>query len=303
MDKIQNTVGNFNQKANEVISGLPMPLLISLSVIIVAVVTYFIRAYFKLTVEWKRYVTCGRCYTRFKNKSSNIVGMRPISSHLIPNPNSGNDCTYSMWLYIADWNTNYGKWKAVFSKSPTFPTCSSSVKWDMVPNQCPGVWLGDTLNNLRVVVQTTVAVPKRCMHLAEDLGADESSTAPATASSLSIADCMKVPQANTMDVPILEFSEMENVPIGKWFQFTFILRDNFVELYKNGDLFSTTPLKGKPRQNVLPGRFSPVNPFGGRMCNFRYMPHALLVPMIRRLYVYEASMSFLDIADPMEDDK
>jgi hypothetical protein len=220
----------------------------------------------------------------------------------LPNPNSGNDCTYSMWIYVADWNTNYGKWKALFCKSPTFPTCSDSVKWDMVANQCPGVWLGDTTNNLRVVVQTVVAVPTQCMQLSAETPPTASSQSAAPLDSpFSMADCMTRPQTDTTDVPILEFIEMENVPIGKWFQFSFILRDSFVELYKNGDLFSTTPLKGKPKPNVFPGRFSPTNPFSGRMCNFRYMPFALRLPMIRRLYQYEANMSFIHTIDPMAD--
>jgi hypothetical protein len=308
MGDFTSRMKQFNAKTEGVISGLPKPVIIGLTIIAVVGVAYIVRMYYARRKAWKRWVSCGRCYTRFENRAANIVGLRAIESSRLPNPNSGDDCTYSMWLYVADWTTNFGRWKSVFSKSPAFPTCSAGVKWDMVPDQCPGIWLADTVNDLRIVVQTQVAVPARCLASAANAAgvAEVALETPAKASAggtLSFADCIKTPQRDMRQVPILEHVEMKNVPIGKWFQFTFILRENFVELYRDGQLHTTTALLGKPQHNVFGGRFAATNPFSGRMANFRYMPFALLLPMIRRLYSSESGQSFKDSVDPMKDDR
>jgi hypothetical protein len=201
-----------------------------------------------------------------------------------------------MWLYIADWTTNYGKWKSVFCKASSFPSCSS-ITWDMVGDQSPGIWLGDTVNNLRVAFQTEVAIPTACI---------QPNVPPGDKGPDNLMACVREYSRRTDTsitmTPVLEYSEIRNVPIGEWFQITIVLRGQFIELYQNGNLHTTTNLLGTPSLNTSIGQFAFANPFSGRMAFFRYMPFAVTVSLIQEMYAYENRQSFLKDIDPMQDD-
>jgi len=157
------------------------------------------------------------------------------------------------------------------------------LNWKMIGNQCPGVWLTDTVNNLRFVVSTSASIPA--------CGGGATETPDSCIATVS------VPTANTN---ILEYADLNNVPIGKWFQLTATVMNRHLELYLNGELTQTTILRGTPVFNNNDGQFVASSPFNGRLANFRYMPHSLPIQAIRELYEKESKLSFLRIKNPTE---
>jgi len=161
--------------------------------------------------------------------------------------------------------------------------------------------LDDTVNNLRVVFQTEVPIPTACL----DPSNITTNSADKSSSNNGLMDCVEeYSKKNDTSItysPVLEYSEITNVPIGEWFQITVILRNKFIELYQDGNLYQTTHLMGTPLLNPIEGRFGFANPYNGRITNFRYMPFALTVPVIKELYAYESNQSFIKEYDPMQD--
>lgn len=274
---------------------------IFLAIFIAIGVTNYVRA----RQRWKRYVECGSCLLRFKNRIINLAGQRPLSSRLLPAPKAGNDFTYTMWLYVADWYTHYNKWKSVFCKSPTFPTGCSSLAWNMVGEQCPGIWMADKVNNMRFVVQTNVSVPTTCLYgdLSSSSSSGKSEKGKSVEQSSDLTNCIRENQGYpTEQTPMLEYADLEDFPIGRWFHITLIVREGVLELYRDAKLVSTTTLIGTPNMNMGMGRFGAINPFSGRMAYFRYMDVAVPLPVLREMYGYEKIQSFHRDPDPMQED-
>lgn len=64
----------------------------------------------------------------------------------IPNPSSGYNLSYSMWIYVRDWDYRFGKWKNIMWKGNT-----------TVPRHSPSVWLYPLTNSIKVVTSHTGA--------------------------------------------------------------------------------------------------------------------------------------------------
>ena len=67
-----------------------------------------------------------------------------ISSSTLPTGDGTNSYTYSIWVYVTDWNYRYGQDKVIFAR--TKPGAAGASK----PINCPMVSLGKTQNNLQV---------------------------------------------------------------------------------------------------------------------------------------------------------
>lgn len=336
-------------------SGGGKSLCIVFGVALAIALVVFVVKYLQWRKRWNRYVACGACMERFRNRIVNLAGQRPLSSRLLPAPKYGSDFSYCMWIYVGDWYTHFGRWKSVFCKSPNFPTGCPALTWNMVGAQCPGIWMADKTNDLRVVVQTEIAVPSVCVADAVDAivvdnpgttacdvycpassKAPESTCVSATHTDTketarcdatnpqgltcvcrppetaavkrartpeSIAACITSnPGVVTTQLGILEYADLKNIPVGKWFHLVVVVRGKLIEIYRDAELFSTTTLTGTPKMNLGMGRFGAANPYSGRMANFRYMPHALPLPIIQHLYAYEKAWDFRSDKDPMQED-
>lgn len=64
----------------------------------------------------------------------------------IPNPSSGYNLSYSMWIYIRDWDYRFGKWKNIMWKGNT-----------TVPRHSPSIWLYPLTNSIKVDTSHTGA--------------------------------------------------------------------------------------------------------------------------------------------------
>jgi len=65
----------------------------------------------------------------------------------------GGQFTYSVWVKIDDWYSNYGEWKTIFRKGSK--TDKNLLDWCSYSEQSPGIYLGNKVNNLLVVMTTT----------------------------------------------------------------------------------------------------------------------------------------------------
>jgi hypothetical protein len=74
-------------------------------------------------------------------------------SFALPAVTNGLAQTFSTWIYVKDWNYQYGNyknilWKGNPSSSANAPTSTGSV-------HCPSIWLAPLTNSLKVVTSTT----------------------------------------------------------------------------------------------------------------------------------------------------
>lgn len=244
----------------------------------------------------KRYLRCAGCYHKFKNMVVNCSGKRPITHYNLPHPSSNRSCTYSMWINIQNWYHNYGAWKNVFYKGkPIASDCTSGLKWDHITDQCPGVWLGEQTNNLRVGVVTNVSVPSHCLGKSTSPAAKDNGALPSGDDST--LDAVQCARTNSRRAPmdqmkILEYGEVKDVPIGEWFMFTVVMTSRRMELYINGKLWITKVFLGTPAYNNENGFFAAGNDYAGTLSNFRYLPHSLPSFMVEHLYKKEYAQSF-----------
>ena len=277
---------------------------IVLAIIIIIVIIIFVWAYYLVRKDFNKYVDCGDCYLRFKNFVANPIGKQPTSYTRF---GESNEYSYSMWLYIADWYHQYNKWKNVFYRGSQITSDCSNIKWDMIPDQNPGIWLSNVQNNIRIVIKTSVSIPSSCLsdsalsELKLENIQQEGSEHSSNSLSNSLSKCLSKPHLNRTSISILEYAEIKNIPIGKWFQLTFVLRKQRLELYLDGKLHITKMLMGMPTVSNNDGYFSSVNPYLGRISNFRYMPHYIPYQIVKMLYDYEKNLSFIKEKDPMNE--
>jgi len=62
----------------------------------------------------------------------------------VPSPSSGYNLSYSMWIYVRDWDYRFGKWKNIMWKGNT-----------SVPRHSPSIWLYPLTNSIKVVTSHT----------------------------------------------------------------------------------------------------------------------------------------------------
>ena len=271
---------------------------------LLGVIVYYICVYHYL---WYRYIDGAGSYRRYHKINADICDRRSVSYQNITQPTNG--YTYSMWLYVANWYSqqSYNRWKIVYCRADNDdlnPKCkTTNVSWNTVPDQQPGIWLGKTRNFLRVVVTTQVAFGG-CS------GTDK--TIPSLLSTHSNGDsttCLDISPStptDSSDTSLLEYADLEDIPIGEWFQLVVVVTAKRMELYLNGQLAQTYVFIGscdyaKKSCITNDGFFAPSNVrYQARLTNFRYMPLALPVQMVRILHDAELSNPVLQISNPLD---
>ncbi len=74
---------------------------------------------------------------------------KPVIKKRVPYPVDGLAFTYSLWIYIADWNYNFGNWKNIFVKGDD-------------NMRAPGLWLYPKTNSLHARINTHADVNEGC---------------------------------------------------------------------------------------------------------------------------------------------
>ncbi len=96
---------------------------------------------------------------QYKSKQSPFIITNPINAFKkngqsvirkrVPYPTDGLAFTYSLWIYIADWNYNFGDWKNIFVKGDD-------------NMRAPGLWLYPKTNSLHARINTHADVNEGC---------------------------------------------------------------------------------------------------------------------------------------------
>jgi hypothetical protein len=161
------------------------------------------------------------------------------ASTLAPSSSSGNtsNFTYSIWMYIDDWNYRYGEEKVVFGRMVTGSATSQP---------CPSVVLGALENN--VIVSLTV-FPGQDSVPTSDSGSSSSTTSKSIVHRCAVA----------------------NVPIQKWVNLLVSVYGRSMDIYLDGKLVRTCVLPGVAKiDSNAPAYVTPNGGFSGWTAKFQY---------------------------------
>lgn len=165
-------------------------------------------------------------------------------SSLAASSSSGNtsNFTYSMWMYIDDWNYRYGEEKVLFGRM---------VVGSKTTQPCPSVVLGALENN--VIVSLTVFPGQDTVPTTST--SSSSSTTTTTSSSASIVHRCAV----------------ANVPIQKWVNLLVSVYGRSMDIYLDGKLVRTCVLPGVAKIDAnAPVYITPNGGFSGWTAKFQY---------------------------------
>ena len=165
-------------------------------------------------------------------------------SSLAASSSSGNtsNFTYSMWMYIDDWNYRYGEEKVLFGRM---------VVGSKTTQPCPSVVLGALENN--VIVSLTVFP-----------GQD---TVPTTSTSSSSSTTT----TTTTSGGVVHRCAVANVPIQKWVNLLVSVYGRSMDIYLDGKLVRTCVLPGVAKIDAnAPVYITPNGGFSGWTSKFQY---------------------------------
>lgn len=340
-DETSHSVGGAAMYALHQLGGAAREVVVSTGVtiwvVIIVVALWFIAVAcwdaYKQRRLWYRYIDCGRCFSRYVDSIVSCSERKTIDYTKLQL--SGPGYSYSMWLYIADWYKNgFTKWKSIFYRGDRLPSVANcpNVDWDTPKGQSPGIWFSDVQNNLRVVINTTLTLPSKCVDdirerelpgaegfVSGDGRAHPSRPGDATVegftgggkaddiedgvnwSRLGVCSASSSTLA-TKQIKMADYLDLRNVPIGQWFHLTMCVRKREVEIYMDGELHQTKVMVGTPDFTTdRQGFFGARNPFYGRLACFRFMPHRLPATIVKMLHEYELHLPFRHDPDPMGD--
>ena len=201
----------------------------------------------------------------YKDETVDISNRPKILASTFTVPSSPGRFSYAMWIHITDWYANYGKWKHVFHRGTDVSSnCRTVLSFNNIPDQYPGIWLGDKVNNLRIALTTDVPL-------------NACSAAKSSSDKNSITDTSRS----------IEYLEVNNIPVGEWFHTVVVMRDRTVELYLNGQLTSTKVLIGNPVPSVDNGYIGIGSTVSGKLSTFRYIPTNLSATEVNMTFLRE----------------
>jgi hypothetical protein len=241
------------------------------AVITVIVVIILLIAVFIYVYQKKQYMNIDEngAMILYQNESVDISNRPKIPAASFTVPSSPGRFSYAMWMHITDWYSNYGKWKHIFHRGTNVDSnCRTVLSFNNIPEQYPGIWLGDRVNNLRIALTTDV---------------------PLNACSITKSSADKNSVTSNTSSRSIEYLEMKNVPVGEWFHIVVVLRDRTVELYLNGQLTSTKILIGNPVPSIENGYLGIGSTVSGKLSTFRYIPTDLNATEVNLTFLREHS--------------
>jgi len=165
----------------------------------------------------------------------------PSTANSAPN-STGSNNSIQYWMYIKDWNTNYGKEKHVLSRSdPSNPAIMN-----------PKVSLHPTDNTLQISISI----------FPDTQGGSKSEPAPAGHS------------GSTDDVFVCD---VPNIPLQEWMSVSISMETRNLDAYINGKLVKSCLLSGVPKPVAGQIELNKDGGFSGHMCGLRHYSR-MLVP-------------------------
>jgi hypothetical protein len=185
-----------------------------------------------------------RYFVRRNNVLTSLTSatqMQTIQAGSLANPKNSTNFTFSIWLYINDWNYKYGELKTVFGRmNSASTTTEASVYGISGTGPSPLVTLNPVANNLDVFMSTF---------------------------SGSVAAASKNKAPHKCSVP--------NIPIQKWVNLLISVYGKTMDVYLDGKLVKTCLLSGVPNVNKDANIYiTPNGGFSGYTSKMQYFSHA-----------------------------
>jgi hypothetical protein len=212
-----------------------------------------------------------------------------IKAKSLKNTNNSSNFTYSMWVFVDDWNYKYGSEKVVLSR-----------------NNSPSVVLGDRPNTMKVKVKYYDSTSRIT---GAGAGAGATGKAAAIDTVATSAACLACSNGYTcacescnQGVPLsaatakatvgpgkgsvatrggsnsntkVHQCQIENIPIQKWANIIVSLYGSTLDVYLNGKLVRTCVLPGVPSiDNTADIQVTPAGGFSGWTSSFKYLAYA-----------------------------
>jgi hypothetical protein len=215
-------------------------------------------------------------------KMANAKTLQTIKADDLKNANNSMNFTYSMWIYIDDWNYGNGNDKKILDRA-----------------NGPTVVLGDKINTVSVKVNcfntasTATASPTVAPTLlgAADFAKNaKACTACDAGFTCACKDCIRLPEGTTAATPAqlataqsnsstsnttTSTCTIENVPIQKWTNIIISLYGRTLDTYLDGKLVRTCVLPGVAKlNNSADILVTPDGGFSGYTTSFKYLSSA-----------------------------
>jgi hypothetical protein len=148
--------------------------------------------------------------------------------------------TYSIWMYINDWNYKYGETKIVYGRmGQASDSANTSLTAISAAQPCPAVVLGAIENNLSILL---------AVYPGSDVASEDSA---------------------------MHTCEVSNIPIQKWVNLLISVYGRTLDVYLDGKLVKTCVLPGIAKINQDSNVFvTPAGGFAGWTGKFQYFPNS-----------------------------
>ena len=213
----------------------------------------------------------------------------PTSLDSSSSSGSTSNYTYSIWMYIDDWNVKYGEPKVVFGRMAS----------EMDKSQpCPLVALAPLENNLIV---SLAIYPGMDTEPTTTSGISTTSTTSVTATTVPpVSGTSSTPTTVTAttgsviaEPTAIHRCMVANIPIQKWVNVLISTYGRSLDIYIDGKLVRTCVLPGVARiETSTPVYVTPNGGFSGWTAKFQYWPESCDPQMAWNIYKagYGASM-------------
>jgi hypothetical protein len=223
-----------------------------------------------------------------------------LNSSNIPIPPLLDQFTFSFWLVIQDWYSNFSYWRHIFHKGTPIDSSKNSQQktlvyynWEKLSNDFPeqviGVWLTPFQNNLRIAVTTTSHRPYKRVYPHAHIKkckCDESGagckcwTTDQTGDPEHLADNL----LDKKEFTHTEYLDVQDISSSIPNHIVISIKNNILTVYLNAKEHKSIILKGKPKWNN--GDLYMHNPksYQGILQDFKYFPNTLDLDLVKYLY-------------------
>jgi hypothetical protein len=223
-----------------------------------------------------------------------------LKTSSIPIPPLIDQFSFSFWLVIQDWYSNFSYWRHIFHKGTPIDSSKNRqfktlvyYNWEKLNNDLPeqviGAWLTPFQNNLRIAITTTSQRPynrvyphahiKTCKCDKTGSGCNcwtTDQTGDPQHSSDALLDKKEFTHTEYLDIQDISSSIPNHIVIS--------VKGNVMTVYLNSKEHKSIVLKGKPKWNN--GDLYIHNPksYQGILQDFKYFPSSLELDLIKTLY-------------------
>jgi hypothetical protein len=202
-----------------------------------------------------------------------------IKSDQLSFPGNPYQFNWSMYMYINDFYENHGTWRHIMHKG-TEPDSRQldTPNWEDIladfPDQSIGIWMAPYNNNIRIALTTLTTNYIDQAPLPAPHAMAQNQNMPGSGSGRRVAGYAKN----------VEFLDIPHFPNKKLVHLSVNVLDNSLEVYKDGLLYKTFHLVGRPEFNKG-GNLYMLKPktLDGSLFNVTYNPRYLGIAGIKKL--------------------